>query len=171
MTQTPAAQRFEALRGHPNFSVLMEHNPGVAALVASQIVVGALGGAFAGMAYVVTDAANRVWPPEAFFGWAAWFFVGFGVLVAAIGFARAAAFGLAGVQARPALVMHRQSRQPGRFRGGLGRPVMVVTLAFENGGHEELETLDSVTAGLRDGDIGVAYIARDRLVDFHPVSV
>ena len=159
------AARFAALEAHPHTLQLMEHTLAVRGLGSgvwgSVLALILLGGA--GLA--VTIVFFGVCPPLGFLPLAIVVIGGFALVRQIITSAR---ISRAPVERLKVLVIDERTKING---GGEHQTICLATLEFPDGTRREFEAFDDVAGKITAGDIGVAFVKANYLVDFGRVPV
>ena len=169
------ARRFAKLAAHPDYAALLAKRPSSAAPLAQGLV-----GLVAAVVVLVMGAValnafrtQSAWIGSSHAGWASfvpYVVIGVGVLLVARVLGRTTRFAASPLEARPALVVDERTQ----VRGGGDAPattVYFVTLEDEGGRRRECAASGSVAGRVTRGDMGVAYVRADQLIDFERVAV
>lgn len=183
-----AAVRFERLRAHASLGELLVKRPSSAGPLASNAAGLLFAVIFLGIAVFVTSGFWLVGnvaseglesvTPGSHVGRGAVFvfklvpiaFVGIGCFLVYRMLARGARFAASDLATKLALVVDERVRVSGGGDAGTNTTYFV-SIENESGQRTEYETSDTVAGKVAQGDMGVAYVRADRLLDFERVAV
>lgn len=158
------AQRFERLVGHPSFAKLLNQRPSAAGSGANSIVGAVFIAAFivatALMLLERRPAGALILGPIAI--------LVFAVVMLVRVIKRGRRLATSELVAHPAIVVGERTQVDGGGEGSR-HTRWFVTLASRDGQLTELATSRSLTGRVTAGDIGVAYVKADHLIDFERV--
>lgn len=158
--------RFAALEVHPELPAHMRYEPSIGSfLLPGAMTVGVLA-IFLAVTGFMTLFTLAIFPPFAIFT-AAMFAFGVFLLVKTLN--QASKFTSSKLERRPALVLDERSHVSGSSDSTRTR--YYVSLESRDGKREELSTTGQVSGTLTRGDLGIAYIRADTLLDFRRVDV
>ncbi len=161
-------RRFERLAEHPSYERLMRHTPGTAG-PAVGLYGGAIGAglftavSFFMMIFMAGFAGPMALVPAAF--------VVFGLVLLVKSLNKATRYSSALMLREPSVILDERTQVSGGGENRSARTSYFATLQFPNGERDEY-AVDGRTAGtVTKGDVGVAYLKSDVLVDFQRVDV
>lgn len=170
-------RRFVELESHPQYPELLRKRPSAKGRIAQGVVGTVFAGVFLVIAFIVLAGFGA-------FSWAAAQFTPFGALIIvipllAVGvgiyvFTRVAVktgqLASAEMEVRPALIAGERTHVDGGSDGP-GHTSYFVTLEARDGTRRELNASGSLVGRVTQGDIGVAYVKADHLIEFERVRV
>ncbi len=162
------AGRFAALERHPEAARLLAHEPTTASAGARTAVGLVTLVVFLGVGLLVTVGFSMVFPPMVLVPLT---LVVLGAVMIARNLAKAWRAVKAPLVRAPALLTDERTRISG---GGEDRSVTTehfATLEFRDGTRRELEIEDELAGRISPGDMGIAFLKGDYLVDFGRVPV
>lgn len=159
-------QRFERLEREPAFATLMQKRPSAAGPVANSAFAALFMAGFIVVAGMMTFAFAPAGPlmlvPLLIL------LVGVVLFLRTLG--KGAQLATSEMSARPALIAGERTRVDGGGDGP-GHTRYFVTLETRDGKRTEFNATGSLVGRVKEGDIGVAYVKADHLVDFERVRV
>lgn len=160
--------RFARLAEHPDLARLMRYTPGTAKPAVGLYGGVVAAGCFTVVALLLTGFFGVLAGPLAIFPIA---FVIIGVVIFVKSLQKATRYTAAELKREPAAILDERTRVSGGGENSSASTAYFATLQFPGGRREEY-AVDGRTAGIvTKGDLGVAYLKSDVLVDFKRVEV
>jgi hypothetical protein len=160
--------RFERLEAHSSYERLMQLTPGTAgpAVGLYSGVIGA--GCFTAVSFAIMLAVAGFAGPLAFIPGG---FIAIGLVLMVMQLKKAAAYSAAALLREPSVILDERTRVSGGGNDSSASTSYFATLQFPDGSRNEY-AVDGRTSGrVTKGDIGIAYLKSDVLVDFQRVDV
>ncbi len=159
-------RRFERLESHPSFASLLSKRPSAAGKIASSMIGVVFAAVFIVVSGMMVFAFSFTGPlvlvPLLILG------VGIYVFLRALG--QGTRLATAELVARPAVIAGERTRIDGGGDGP-GHTQYFVTIEARDGKRTELAASGLLVGRVAEGDIGVAYVKADHLLDFERVRV
>lgn len=160
--------RFLALEAHPSVPQLLKHRPRTSRAAASMLGQAVVGMIFTGVSVVILIMFAAVAGPLAVFPLIA---VGVGVAMTIGGLKKSVSYNSSPLERKRAAIVDERVKVNGGGNNSRATTTYFASLRFSDSKRKEFEVPEELAGDLAPGDVGIAFVKGEILVDFLRVDV